>query len=246
MSLCALIYFSFCQNTCIWLGQCFLYIVYIYIVVEKSPISSHMYDHGFMDNTRQNDASLTSWGQPFCKHSQNGCLHDVRDASFVCDLSQFLTAWRLVLSMKPWSYIWLEIGLFSTTIAIIRACACWALFVITLTKTVHLIYIYIYITSIGKRLLQRCDYHPIARRCQGLITLQWMTTWWPCLHENDYKYTFEKGWNRNICYFKVIPTNDFCDVIWPRHILVILCCRDLCRPFVCTCFCPVLVIGRTN
>ena len=86
-----------------------------------------MYDHGFMDNTNR----------------QNGCLHDVRDASLVCESSQFLTAWRLVLSMKPWSYIWLEFGLFSTIIAIIRACACWALFVVTLTNTVHLIYIYI-------------------------------------------------------------------------------------------------------
>ena len=46
--------------------------------------------------------------------------------------------------MKPWSYIWLEFGFFSTIIAIIRACACWALFVVTLTNTVHLIYIYIY------------------------------------------------------------------------------------------------------
>ena len=34
---------------------------------------------------------------------------------FFCDLQ---TAWRLVLSMKPWSYIWLEIGLFSTIIYI--------------------------------------------------------------------------------------------------------------------------------
>ena len=76
---------------------------------------------------------------------QNGCLHDVRDASLVCESSQFLTAWRLLLSMKPWSYIWLEFGLFSTVIAIIRACACWALFVVTLTNTVHLIYIYIYV-----------------------------------------------------------------------------------------------------
>ena len=31
-----------------------------------------------------------------------------------------------------------------TIIAIIRACACWALFVVTLTNTVHFIYIYIY------------------------------------------------------------------------------------------------------
>ena len=104
----------------------------IAIVVEKSPISSHMYDHGFMDNTNRqavknwlksqtNDASLTSWRQPFCKCLQNGCLHDVRDASFC-----------LVLSMKPWSYIWLEIGLFSTTIYIY-------------------IYIYIYICTIYKK-----------------------------------------------------------------------------------------------
>ena len=34
---------------------------------------------------------------------------------FCCDLQ---TAWRLVLSMKPWSYIWLEFGLFSTIIYI--------------------------------------------------------------------------------------------------------------------------------
>ena len=34
---------------------------------------------------------------------------------FFCDLQ---TAWRLVLSMKPWSYIWLEFGLFSTIIYI--------------------------------------------------------------------------------------------------------------------------------
>ena len=37
---------------------------------------------------------------------------------FFCDLQ---TAWRLVLSMKPWSYIWLEFGLFST---IIYICVC--------------------------------------------------------------------------------------------------------------------------
>ena len=139
--------------------------IYIYIIAEKSPNSSHMCAHGFMDNTNRQavknwldsqtrDASLTSWRQPFYKLQlvykitiglQNGCLHDVRDASLVCESSQFLTAWRLVLSMKPWSHIWLGFGLFSTIIAIIRACACWALFVVTLTNTVHLIYIYIYI-----------------------------------------------------------------------------------------------------
>ena len=40
------------------------------------------------------------------RYIQDGCLHDVRDASLVFELSQFLTAWRLVLSMNPWSYIW--------------------------------------------------------------------------------------------------------------------------------------------
>ena len=62
---------------------------------------------------RQVMRPLRHGGSHFCKwHLQNGCLHDVRDASLVCELSQFLTAWRLVLSMKPWSYIWLEFGLF--------------------------------------------------------------------------------------------------------------------------------------
>ena len=55
--------------------------IYIYIYTYdcwKSLISSHMYYHGFMDNTNRqavknwlksqtNDASLTSWRQPFCK-----------------------------------------------------------------------------------------------------------------------------------------------------------------------------------
>ena len=92
-------------------------------------------------NRRQMMRPLRHGGSHFVNALQNGCLHDVRDASFVCDLSQFLTAWRLVLSMIPWSYLWLEIGLFTTIIAIIRACACWALFVVTLTNTVHFIYI---------------------------------------------------------------------------------------------------------
>ena len=38
-----------------------------------------------------------------------------------------------------------SVGLFSTIISFIRACACWALFVVTLTNTVHLICIYIHI-----------------------------------------------------------------------------------------------------
>ena len=85
-------------------------------------------------NSQTSDASLTSftkWLPPWHK------------GRITCD-----TAWRLVLSMKPWSYIWLEFGLFLTIIAIIRACACWALFVVTLTNTVHLIYIYTYILKL--------------------------------------------------------------------------------------------------
>ena len=35
---------------------------YIYIIVEKSPNSSHMYDHGFMDNTNR---------QAVCKSQKN-------------------------------------------------------------------------------------------------------------------------------------------------------------------------------
>ena len=77
---------------------------------------------------------------------QNGCLHDVRDASLVCGLSQFLTAWRLVLSMKPWSYIWLEFGLFSTIIYI---------------------YIYIYIPYSSPVWGWLCEFakFPLCRRC---------------------------------------------------------------------------------
>ena len=36
--------------------------MYIYIIVEKSPNSSHMYDHGFMDNTNR---------QAVCKSQKN-------------------------------------------------------------------------------------------------------------------------------------------------------------------------------
>ena len=35
---------------------------YIYITVEKSPNSSHVYDHGFMDNTNR---------QAVCKSQKN-------------------------------------------------------------------------------------------------------------------------------------------------------------------------------
>ena len=85
-----------------------------------------------------------------------------------CDLQ---TAWRLVLSMKLWSYIWLEFGLFSTIIAIIRACACWALFVVTLTNTVHLIYIYICTFCHSSTLHDTGSWNPSSYVCCGF---QWV------------------------------------------------------------------------
>ena len=71
------VYFAIRHQIQHWTWDKAVYI-YIYIIVEKSPISSHMYDHGFMDNTNRqavknwlksqtNDESLTSWRQPFCK-----------------------------------------------------------------------------------------------------------------------------------------------------------------------------------
>ena len=113
--------------------------IYIYIIVEKSPNSSHMYDHGFMDNTNRQavknwldsqtrDASLTSWRQPFCK---------------------------------------------STIIAIIRACACWALFVVTLTNTVHLIYIYIYIWRHSNQTI-----YNMLQNCNQALNSLWPTWVW--------------------------------------------------------------------
>ena len=51
--------------------MCFGYMyIYIYIIVEKSPNSSHMYDHGFMDNTNR---------QAVCK-SQKNILSDSQTA----------------------------------------------------------------------------------------------------------------------------------------------------------------------
>ena len=93
-------------------------------------------------------------------------------------------------SMKQWSYIWLEFGLFSTIITIIRACACWALFAVTLTNTVHLIYIYIwfYIGSDHRYLnrfewitLYMCDlyYHRITTTngcfVDGILSVDYST-----------------------------------------------------------------------
>ena len=90
---------------------------------------------------------MVSWIIPIVRQSKTDLIHRQEMRPLRHGGSHFvnlLIAWRLVLSMKPWSYIWLEFGLFSTIIAIIRACACWALFVVTLTNTVHLIYIYIW------------------------------------------------------------------------------------------------------
>ena len=88
-------------------------------------------------NPQTSDTSLTSWRQPFC----NAISHGNQDGGDVTSCCAVTTSWHCRKQ-------WLEFGLFSTITAIIRACACWALFVVTLTNTVHLIkcmYIYIYI-----------------------------------------------------------------------------------------------------
>ena len=46
----------------IYEAQIICNVIYIYIIVEKSPISSHMYDHGFMDKTNR---------QAVCKSQRN-------------------------------------------------------------------------------------------------------------------------------------------------------------------------------
>ena len=103
---------------------------------------------------------------------------------FFCDLQ---TAWRLVLSMKPWSYMWLEFGLFSTIIAIIRACACWALFVVTLTNTVHLIYIYIYTFKQNTRLPLMC--HKRQKKTIYLVLAMIICIWTFWVRQLIFKHT---------------------------------------------------------
>ena len=116
---------------------------------------------------------------------------------FFCDLQ---TAWRLVLSMKPWSYIWLEFGHFSTIIAIIRACACWALFVVTLTNTVHLIYIYVCVCVYGLAILNDTwirhvsIYHTHFRKNEILSTFYKCTaTWQFCNLKQELNVTYESS-----------------------------------------------------
>ena len=64
--------------------------------------------------------TMVSWMIPIVRQSKTDLIHRqvMRPFRHGCELSQFLTAWRFVLSMKPWSYIWLEFGLFSTIIYI--------------------------------------------------------------------------------------------------------------------------------
>ena len=152
-------------------------------------------------DSQTTDASLTSWRQPFCKFKgRKWITPNLRDASLVCESSQFLTAWRLVLSMKPWSYIWLEFGLFSTIIAIIRACACWALFVVTLTNTVHLIHIYIYIYiywSCWSNLVRVVSMCGIARVChpQGFSCfLHTLSEWKNTRRKIDWHNFKDENW----------------------------------------------------
>ena len=75
---------------------------------------------------------------------------------------------------------------FSTMIAIIRACACWALFVVTLTNTVHLIYIYIYKYIYIYIYIQRLHYIPSGSVTEAkhsvespsMVDPQWNIWYW--------------------------------------------------------------------
>ena len=118
--------------------------IYIYILLLKSPHSNNLCDHSFMDVIKTPIAR-----QSKIVYIQNGCLHVVK-AALTCVVHKviFSTAWRLVFWLHPWNHGRKKLFEFdfSTTVVIIRACACWALFVATLTNTVHLIYdIYIFI-----------------------------------------------------------------------------------------------------
>ena len=100
----------------------------IAIIVEESPNSSHMYDHGFMDttngqavknwlNSQTSYASLSSWRQPFCKFTKWLPPWRKRRITCLCIKSVF-DCLTIGIIHETWSYVWLEFGLFSTIIYI--------------------------------------------------------------------------------------------------------------------------------
>ena len=130
--------------------------IYIYLLKKSKPNSNHLYEHGFMviipivgqskiDYRQTSDTSLIIWRQPFCNFDykmvasmKKGTFH-----LFVDKVNFWLPDdWYYIHVTMVVQIAW--VWTFSTIIAIIRACACWALFVVTLTNTVRLIYIYTY------------------------------------------------------------------------------------------------------
>ena len=87
---------------------CIYIYIYIYIkwtVFVNVTTKSAQYAHARMIainwlNSQTSDASLTSRRQPFCK---NGSLHDVRDPSLVCELSQlYIRLKRNIILFYQW------------------------------------------------------------------------------------------------------------------------------------------------
>ena len=75
----------------------------------------------------------------------------VNHSNDFCDLQ---TAWRLVLSMKPWSYIWLEFGFFNNYSNHRRMCVLSTLCGNVDKHSPFDIYIYIYINSFDAMFVQ--------------------------------------------------------------------------------------------
>ena len=87
----------------------------------------------------------------------------------------------------------------NSIIAIIRACACWALFVATLTNTVHLIYIYIYICSARSHALTSLPYRKIH-----IYLSNWVIAFLCCLYTHLHIYISTVAYyysSISFCYF---------------------------------------------
>ena len=90
---------------------------------------------------------------------------------------------------------------FSTIIEIIRACACWALFVVTLTNAVHLICIYMYIfvyCIITRR--SKGDASCVEGRYGDFSTqsIAWLLITWRC-------YKSRHQWHDDVIKWKIFP-----------------------------------------
>ena len=125
----------------------YIYIIYIYIYIYIYQMDCVCQRYHKECSTRTcADDCYNCWKKPKLKFYGFQCNSSAVCESlkgFFCDLQ---TAWRLVLSMKPWSYIWLEFGLFSTIIYIY------------IYIYIHIyIHIYTYITS-WLRVMDKCHF----------------------------------------------------------------------------------------